>query len=147
MSAPHLRNIGSYLKPVHTLSPAASSAGARNGSAVDRLGYESAQIVVQTGATTGTPTSFTVDAKIQDSADGSTGWADYTAPGATAVAALTTLITADSTAKFNVDLSGAKRYVRVVQTIAFVAGTSPTLLNNAAVVLGGAVSVNALPTP
>lgn len=147
MSAPHLRNIGSYLAPKHGLSAVASSAGSRNGSAIDRLGYESAQLVVQTGAVTGAPTSFTVDVKLQDSADGSTGWADYTAPGASAVAAIATMTAADTTAKANVDLSGAKRFVRAVGTVGFVAGTTPTALNNCVLVLGGAVGPGALPTP
>lgn len=144
MGAPHIRNAGAYVKPVHALSPAASAAGARNSAAIDRLGFESAVLVAQTGAVTGAPTAQTLDAKVQDSADGATGWADYTPPqGSAAIAQITAV---DATGRVNVDLSGAKRYVRVVQTIGFTAGTSPTLENNAAFVLAGPVGPNALPT-
>jgi hypothetical protein len=144
MAAPHIRNAGAYVKPVHALSPAASSAATRNSAAIDRLGFESAVLVVQSGATSGTPTTQTLDAKLQDSADGSTGWADYSPPQGSA--AVTQVTAADTTARVNVDLSGAKRYVRVAQTVAFTGGTSPTLLNNAALVLAGPVGPNALPT-
>jgi hypothetical protein len=51
-------------------------------------------------------------------------------------------LTANNTeAEVNVDLSGLKRYVRVVTTVTFTAGTSPAIPVAAAVVLGGAESL------
>lgn len=122
--------------------PAAVAAGTRNSAAIDRMasggdqGYRSALLELEVGATTGTPTSFTADAKIQDSADGSTGWADYTPPngGSGSVVQITA---ADTLNKRAVDLSGAKRYIRVVEVVAFVGGTSPTLGTRSGVVLCG----------
>lgn len=131
MAGPHLSEVGAYIKPAHGVSPAASAASTRTGSAIDRLGYHSCVLSVQSGATSGSPTSFTLDAKLQDSADGSTDWTDI------ADAAITALTAADSTGKVHVDLAGARRYVRVSQTIAFVGGTAPTLGNAAQVILGG----------
>jgi hypothetical protein len=82
--------------------------------------------------TEGTPTSFTYDAKLEDSADGSTGWA------ALVGAAITQIVAASTAGYKDVDLSSAKRYIRAVDVIAFVGGTSPKLNAAVAVVLGGA---------
>lgn len=117
--------------------PVAASAGTRNGAAIDRQGFLSAVISATCGAATGTPTSFTYDAKVQDSADGSTGWADYKPDGAT-VAAITQITAVNTNGRRNVNLVNAKRYIRVVETVAFVGGTSPTLAVAEDVILGGA---------
>lgn len=118
---------------------AAKSDGAVNGTGIDRMpkgdtGFLSAKLIVNNGATSGTPTSFTNTCKVQDSADNS-AWADLvpTSGSASVVNA-----TASSVAEVNVDLSNARKYVRVVETIAFVGGTAPTLLANATLVLFGA---------
>lgn len=115
--------------------PQAAAAGAINGTAIDTQGFGDAMVVVQVGATTGTPTSFTVNAKIQESADGSTGWVDVTGDTIAAV------IAANKTAEINVALRSrvaALRYFRVVLTPAFVAGTSPTIGVSALALLGAA---------
>jgi hypothetical protein len=108
-----------------------TAAGTVNGSAIDRQGKDSCVLVATSGAATGTPTSFTYDSKLQQSDDGSTGWADISG-------AAVAQITADATQKsVNVDLTGAKRYIRAVDVVAFVGGTSPTLPSGSVVVLGG----------
>jgi len=112
--------------------PAARSAGAANGAAIDRKGYGSAILSVITGAETGGPSARSSTCKIQDSADGSTGWADLADAPTVAVAAV------DSVGEAAINLAGAKRYIRVVNTTAFTGGTSPTLLSAATVQLGGA---------
>lgn len=131
-----MRNGGVIAKAFLGTPPAAAkSAGAVNGTGIDRkpkggTGFDSAKLVINNGATSGSPTSFTNTCKVQDSADNST-FADYTPPTGSASAVNST---ASSAAELEVDLSMARRYVRVVETIAFVGGTSPTLLANATLV-------------
>lgn len=67
------------------------------------------QIILDSGAAA---SSGTMTGKIQDSADGSTGWADVTGGGFTAVA--------QTAAKqvLTINRDGIKRYIRFVGTIA-----------------------------
>lgn len=119
-----------------SVRPQAATAGALNGGAVDTAGFSSAMAIFENGAATGTPDSYTVDGKIQESADGSTGWTDVT--GATI-----TQITADNkSAQVRIEGLGTsrKRYLRAVATPAFVNGTSPKALVSALIVLGRARS-------
>lgn len=118
-----------------TVRPVAAVAGAVNGAAVDSLGYGNLMAVVEVGATTGTPGSFSVAAKVQESADGSTGWTDITG------AAITSITAADKSAQIGVyDISGKTRlrYYRVVVTPAFVGGTTPAVGISAHLMLGDA---------
>lgn len=123
--------------------PALSAAGTRNGSAIDRatpggVRYGSLTLHTMTGAIAGAPSAQTVDAKLQHSVDGSTNWADYVPPGASTAAAITQLTAASASGEVDVNLEGARRYVRVVETVAFTAGTSPTIGVASSVVLAGA---------
>ena len=126
-------DIGAAVKAIKGINPEDSAAQTINGPAVDRHTYNlprSAVVACQVGAETGSPTSKTVNYKLQDSPDNST-WADYGSAGTT--------ITADDTdGELDLDLNGADRYVRVVVTVAFVGGTSPTVPVGATLVLGGA---------
>lgn len=130
MANPNVSNIGSFIKVANGTLPRAAAAGATNGASIDRLGYGSCVLTSTTGATSGTPTSFGVAVKIQHSADNSS----FSDLSGAAIA----LTTADSTASLAVDLSLANRYIRVVDTAAFVGGSSPTVLVHSSVVLGGA---------
>ena len=137
MNLSQARNVGDYVKLVTGVAPANSAAGAVNGAAIDRLGYESCVLRANTGAASGSPTVQTIDAKLQESDDGSTGWADITGAAVTQIAA-------DATAaEVDVDLSGVKRYIRAVRTTAFTGGISPAWPNSVEVVLGGPVEVPA----
>ncbi|GAB4245695.1 MAG: hypothetical protein OHK0028_23650 [Deltaproteobacteria bacterium] len=90
-----------------------------NGSAVDILAYEGqSAAILQSSA--GTGTNPTLDVKLQDSADGSTGWADIAGAAFTQV---TNAAPAAQIVKFNA--SNARRYVRAVVTIG---GTTPSFL-------------------
>ncbi|MBL4769336.1 MAG: hypothetical protein JKY94_16810 [Rhodobacteraceae bacterium] len=80
--------------------------------------YSGAILGGQTGAVTGAPTSFTCTYQLQDSPDNS-AWTNF----GTALV-LTAASDADSK---SIDLSQADRWVRVVLTVAYVAGTTPTL--------------------
>ena len=120
----------------------ANAAGTRNGAAIDRatpggVRYAGMSVVAECGAATGKPSAQTLDAKVQDSADGSTGWADYIPPGESTVAAVPQLAADGAISKVDVDLSGAKRYVRIVETVALTGGTSPKLPASEVVVLYG----------
>jgi hypothetical protein len=140
-----MSDFGAYMKPVKGFNPVAQAAGAVNGPAIDRQGYESMRVHGSSGASTGTPTSFTADFKVQHSDDGSTGWADYAPGGAGATsAAVGTLTTINSEVSKNFVLAGAKRYIRVVCTLAFVGGTTPTLVVGSVVALGGSRAVPAV---
>lgn len=101
-------------------STALSGTTAANGSSVDCDGMEGPVVLaVLTGAATGTPTSFSIAAKLQESDDGSTGWADLASQETLSVTAGSSLG----------KLRGirTKRYLRSVLTPAFVGGSSPTV--------------------
>jgi len=137
------KKLGTLFKPVKGNPPALPAAGVRNGAAIDRnvaggVMYHSATLYAASGAETGAPSARTLDAKIQDSADGSTGWADYIPPGQLTVAAIPQIVAANAEAEVDVDLSGAKKFIRVVETLGFTGGTAPTLGATETVVLGGA---------
>ncbi len=89
------------------LSASASQASTVTGSAVDLTGYDAPIVVVQShGTGTGT-----LDGKIQDSADGSTGWADVS--GATFTQSTTTA----DVKSLVLWPASIKRYIRYVGTI------------------------------
>jgi len=77
------------------------------------------QIILDSGAAA---SSGTMTGKIQDSADGSTGWADVTGGGFTAVAQ------AVSKQVLTINRDGIKRYIRFVGTIA-ASGTTTYSVN------------------
>jgi len=132
-------DIGAFIKPVKMHVPVAvSGSSAVNATGIDRIGHASLALIACTGATSGTPDSFSLAIKVQDSADNST-FADYK-PDGTNVAS-TTIIAADTLTELNVDLRGARKYVRVVVTPTFVGGTSPSVLFSSAVALGGSQKI------
>ena len=121
--------------------PVAAAAGTRNGAAINRRGNGGlamgCTVVVTTGVTTGAPTSFAVNTKLQDSPDGASSWADYIPPDLTTVAAAPPITTASGISGMVVNLTGAKQYIRAVEVTTFVGGTSPTVNVQAAAVLYG----------
>lgn len=130
-----MRSVYDGILSKSALDPVAAAAGASNGIVIDTFGYNSATFVIQNGAATGTPDSYTVNAKLQEGAlaNGS-DMADVSGVTITA-------ITADSkSAVLRVDGLGTsrKRYLRVVVTPAFVNGTSPKALISAVANLGRA---------
>jgi len=131
MNPATFHDIGSLVKSTRGINPVDSAATTINGPAIDRQGYHSCVLHAACGAASGSPTAQTVDAKLQESADGSSGWADISG-------ASITQITADnSEGEKDADLAGAKQYIRSVVTVAFTGGTSPKIPVAATVVLGG----------
>ena len=133
------RDIWRLCTTVGAIDPEDAGASATiNGDAVDVRtsggGGASAIVAVQCGAATGAPSAQTVDAKIQDSADGSTGWADLGA-GSAAVQ-----LTADDTFSQSAGINltpGNKGFIRAVVTVVLTAGTTPTIPVGATLVIGG----------
>jgi len=99
-----------------------------NGAAVDTQGYNDGMVQILAGDIDTASGNETYAFSVEDSLDGSTGWA--------AVSGLTNTVIADNTqkeirlAELNVV---TKRYIRVVATLG---GTTPSFLGCAVVVLG-----------
>lgn len=138
------RDIGSQIKPVVGIVSQSTAAAAVNGAAIDRTGlsgagngyFLSATLHAQTGAATGTPTTTAVTYKIQDSVDTTSGdFADSVDAQGNALAM--TALAASTDGRLDFDLSGLKRYIRVVATAAFTGGSSPAVQIAASVILGG----------
>lgn len=99
-----------------TLSAIAARTSTVTGSAVD-VSKNAGSLVILQEVGTVSGTTPTLDGKIQDSDDGSTGWADVT--GAT----FTQVTASDSYQKLVLDARQVKKFVRYVGTIA---GTTPS---------------------
>lgn len=126
------KKLGESTKVVAGLNPVGLAAGSVNGLIIDRLGFDDAKVHLKVGAATGTPTAQGVSLKMQtgDASDGS----DMADVANDTIAALT----ADNAeGSLNVDLSGYKRYLRVVATVTFTGGTTPAIPVSVAVALGG----------
>lgn len=143
------RQVGSYVKLVAGLLPTRLLAGAgtdnvdQNGPLIDRDGYLSALVGLNVSATLATGQSISVTVRVQDTSDstGATGWNDFLGDDA-AVPAAVVLLAANAAAGqlqlLKVNLSNAKRYIRVVGKGDLSAGSVDLATIAAAVVLGGA---------
>ena len=101
--------------------PEDSAAATINGPFVDRKDCESLLLKGYAGAETGSPTSKTVDFKLQDADTlAGAGSADVTG------GALTTITADDADEKLDIDARGVKQFVRMVCVVAFVSGSTPT---------------------
>jgi hypothetical protein len=110
----------------------------QNGAAIDRLNYESCMVVVNlNNGTLASGQSAVPTVKLQDSADGSTGWADY---GTAQILPTITNPTQSGVGTAGFDLRGAKRYVRPVAKVNLSSANTDTLNLSAAVILSGARS-------
>lgn len=109
--------------------------GTVKGVGFDRTGYLSAAIVYAAGICPSVPTGFTVVLKVQDSADDVDGnYADFATVATFGTAA--DLSAASVVKHFDVNLRGAKTWVRVTETLTFTGGTSPSQLGSVCLVLG-----------
>src|SRR5574343_419651 len=117
---------------------AISSNGATNGATIDKQAlsevFEEALFVSHVGATSGSPTSFSVVTKIQDSADGS-NWSDIT-DTQIVEAATKTISDINTVSTLAVRLSALRRYVRMVETVTLTGGSSPTVFIYGMALLG-----------
>lgn len=122
-------DIGGHVKVVAGNVPVTGNTATLDGDGIDRTGYASCVLAVSVGL--GTVTS--VDCTLQDSADNVT-FADYKPDGSNA--AKITQITAQSKHGYlNVDLSGARQYIRAHMV------TDGTAIATASeIILGGAAT-------
>lgn len=130
-----MRSVYDAVRVIPAVAPIAQAAGAATSVVIDTAGFNSALFMVQTGAATGTPTSYSVACKVQES-DNANGSSASDISGATAS------LTADGkAAQIRVEglgLGSRKRYLLLVMTAAFVDGTSPKALVAGTVALGNA---------
>jgi len=90
------------------------------GAVVDRLGYQSALVTFSYEASTGTPTTATASLIIEDGDN--SGLSDN---ATFATFATVKDIKTAGIAQYYVDLSKAKRYVRIVEDTTYTDGTTP----------------------
>jgi hypothetical protein len=125
------QNIGSYVKSFTGNAGLVNSGAVQNGSAIDRLGELSCVVYAKAGTVSGTPTSWLATVTLQQSVGATTP----------AMAHYATVGVISSTTPYlegNHDFSGAQRYVRVViGTPSFTGGTSPSVVLDSTVILGG----------
>lgn len=128
-----MRSIFEAVKNIQAIDPIAVSA-AQTSAAIDTKGFNSGAVVIVNGVATGTPTSYTVDAKVQHCDTSGGSYTDVTG-------AAITQITADSkiaTIRLMGFGTSLKRFIKVVVTPALSGGSSPKALISAAVQLGRA---------
>jgi hypothetical protein len=133
---PLITDIGAYIKALINILSTAATAEV-DGAAIQLIGpgydYQSAVISVAVGTPSGSPTSFSVAANIQDSPDGSTSWADFNLPSGQ----ITPIAAANGQATAKINVRGSRGFIRAKAVPTFVGGTSPAIPIAATVVLGG----------
>ena len=130
------KKLGETAKVTAGIAPGIFAAGDLTPIVIDRYAFEDAIVHLKVGAATGTPTAQSVALKLQtgDAVNGS-DMSDVTGEVITA-------LTADNLeAELDLDLAGYKRYLQVIPTVAFTAGTTPKIPVAVTVVLGKAVSI------
>lgn len=132
------RDGGSFTKTVVGNVAKAAGSETLTGAAIDRLGFNSCKLVATVGAATGSPTSFTLDSKLTECDTSGGVYTDVTGAAITQVTAATA--GAAEAPYVDVDLSGCKRYLKVVTVSALSGGSSPTLPVATVVVLTGKVT-------
>jgi hypothetical protein len=140
MTAQTITGVGPEVSTKIGLDAAARSAGAVNGTGIDRRGFNSCVLVAQTGAVSGAPSAQTFDVKLQHSDTLGGTYTDFTpsVPNPGASGAVAQITAASAVKKRSIDLKTAKPFIRAVGTTGFTGGTAPTLLSSALIVLGGA---------
>ena len=129
-----MRSVYDAIKNVKAIDPVATSI-ARASASIDTQGYNSGVVVVVNGAATGAPTSYTVNAKVQDCATTDGSFADISGLVITEIVANSKIATIRLE---GLGGAGIKRFIKVVVTPAMTGGTSPKALIAATVQLGRA---------
>lgn len=127
------------IKLVSAITPALATTALSTSSAIDRNGYKSAVLAVETGETSGTPDSFTAVGKIWHCATSGGTYTAYTSNEQSTT--LTTVATASTLVTRAIDLTGAYRYIKVEQARAFVGGTTPKVNAHCYLVLGASTDL------
>ena len=116
-----------------------TGSSAVDGVSVDTLGYDNAKLHVYADQASGSPSAGALAVTLQESADGSTNWANaldntgtvigFTLSGLNAAAGV-------NAARIEGLNLNRKRYLRAVVTPAFTGGSSPAILGFAQIILG-----------
>ncbi len=135
-----MRSIYDNVSVQNSVAPQSiSGSSAVNGTpAVDTKGYNTAMLSAYGAAASGAPSGATLACKVQESADGSTGWADALDNTGTAIGFTLTVTSAAATGVARLEGLGLnrKRYLRAVITPTFTGGTTPASIAFAELVLG-----------
>jgi hypothetical protein len=128
-----MRSVYDGVKAALGIAPIAQGNTEKLSAAIDTLGYNNAFIEVQTGAATGTPTSYSVACKVTECATSGGTYTDVS--GATA-----TLAADGKHAQIRLEGFGTSRlrFLKISLTPSFVAGTAPKALISAVALLGSA---------
>lgn len=120
-------------KPTSLLSPASVDGTSTNSTVIDRQGYDTAYVVVQYAAPTGTPSAATTAIVLKTNTASSTS-----SPTPTTHATLESAldISAAGFQYYAVDLSGANRYVFLNWDATYTGGTTPANIISAQIILG-----------
>ena len=135
------KDVGAFINNVLGLAPVRVTAGGgadnvdQNGPAIDRKGYLSCEFSLVAQGVLGTSETAAVEARIQDSIDGSSGWANYGDPVAIALTDAVNNERGMANGKLNLD--GAKRFIRLVGKANPSAGSTDTVDIAGVVTLGG----------
>lgn len=140
------RDIGAHITgraggAVEATAGGAGDAAEVNGPWIDRQGYLSGKLIITYQATLGDGETLSVAANLQDASDDSgTGAADFGNAAASAVRATggSGGTTERGVVEIDVDLSGAKQYVRPQFTPDLSAANTDVAILAATLVLGGA---------
>lgn len=121
------------------LAPASNAAGTRNGGPINVSAFQSAVLVANIGAASGTPTTLSVTYAVQTSANGTSGWTALKDVDGADVTLAATAAGAAYEKDINLTYAPAdSAFIRVVETVAFTGGTAPAVVSGAVLVLGGA---------
>lgn len=142
MGAPHIADFGKYFKAAscNGISITAGGTGdntALTGASIDRLGYGSASFVIAYKTTLAASETLSFAAEYQLSSDGSSWDTAVSLQGAT-VARTGAVTAGHGVVKFDVNLEGAKRYVRFNFTPNLSASGTDTAVVYGTAILGGA---------
>ena len=117
-----------------------SGASAVNGSSVNTSGFTDAVIRAYAAAASGSPSGATLAVTLQESADGSTNWANALDNTGTTIGFTLTVtsVAAENVARIE-GLGGLnrKQYLRAVITPTFTGGSSPASVAYAELIMGG----------
>jgi hypothetical protein len=114
-------------------SPVANTGAAVNSTIIDRLGYQSAKLIVNYAVVTGTPSAAVAALEVFSNSASSTS-----SPTPVSLVALETAldIMVAGVVEYDIDLSNAKRYIFSTWDATYTGGTTPGNILSAVIVLG-----------
>jgi hypothetical protein len=114
-------------------TPVANTGAAVNSTVIDRLGYQSAKLIVNYAVVTGTPSAAVTALEVFSNSASSTS-----SPTPVSLVALETAldIMTAGIKEYDIDLSNAKRYIFTTWDATYTGGTTPGNIISAVLVLG-----------